>query len=181
MRMRIATALLGFGVLFGCGSSGESRDGEGSGAGPAPAAAPEAGGPDAWVSRLLAGAPAQPGGPAPGATSDDARKLHEEAMAALQRRELDRSVEIYGRILAAKPDDAIALYNLACAQALAGRTVPALDALEKSVRAGYEEADHVEEDSDLASLRSEDRYKALIQGLRNRASGEEISWLPDLP
>lgn len=59
-----------------------------------------------------------------------------------------------------------ALYNLACARALLGQTAPALDALERAVEAGFRDAGTLAGDQDLASLRGDPRFQALVESLR---------------
>ena len=54
-------------------------------------------------------------------------------------------------------------YNLACARARLGARKPALDALERAVAAGYSDREHMAKDGDLASLRGEARFEALVR------------------
>ena len=51
------------------------------------------------------------------------------------------------------PDHPAVLYNLACAEALAGRTEDALEHVRRALELKPEWADHIREDDDLASLR----------------------------
>ncbi len=69
------------------------------------------------------------------------------------------------------------LYNLACCRALLGRPAAALDALEQSVEEGpgFIGIEHLLEDPDLASLRGEPRWRALIDRL---SWNEEVAVLP---
>ena len=67
---------------------------------------------------------------------------------------------------ALRPDDFTTLYNLACFHGLAGDTERALDMLERAIRTGGGYADWIEHDSDLASLRGEPRFKAMLSSLR---------------
>ena len=53
-------------------------------------------------------------------------------------------------------------YNVACGYALAGNSTEALDWLEISIKAGYDDWDHIREDSDLESLRKERRYLRIM-------------------
>ncbi len=64
------------------------------------------------------------------------------------------------------PDNATAHYNLGCSLALCGEVAAALDALERAVELGYDDAQHLEHDADLRALRREPRFDALIQRLR---------------
>jgi tetratricopeptide (TPR) repeat protein len=54
-------------------------------------------------------------------------------------------------------------YNEACSRALAGDHAPALDLLERSVLAGFDDPSLMRKDSDLASLRSERRFGEILQ------------------
>jgi hypothetical protein len=56
---------------------------------------------------------------------------------------------------------ASALYNAACAWAIAGERGPALDALERSILAGYGDREKLESDDDLAAVRHEPRFDQL--------------------
>ena len=60
-----------------------------------------------------------------------------------------------------------ALYNQACAYALNRERVKALDALEKSILAGFGDDRQVAEDSDLASLHDDPRFPPLVQLTRD--------------
>jgi hypothetical protein len=64
------------------------------------------------------------------------------------------------------PDSARAWYNRACGYALAGQSRPALDYLERSIRAGYTNYTHIVRDPDLLSLRDSQRYQQLLAPLR---------------
>lgn len=56
---------------------------------------------------------------------------------------------------------ASAKYNLACTYALNGQRELALDWLEKSINAGFDDDDKLREDPDIASLRGEARFKKI--------------------
>jgi hypothetical protein len=56
-------------------------------------------------------------------------------------------------------------YNLACSLAILGEVGEALDALEEAVRLGYDDADFLQRDEDLANLREEARFRALVTRL----------------
>ena len=67
------------------------------------------------------------------------------------------------------PQDELTLYNLACAYALAGgKTSEAIEALEASVKAGFNDYHHVEKDPDLDSIRADERYLRLIERLKQK-------------
>lgn len=58
--------------------------------------------------------------------------------------------------------DPIDAFNAACGAVKAGRRERALDLLEKAVKAGLPDRSLIERDEDLATLRDEPRFKALI-------------------
>jgi tetratricopeptide (TPR) repeat protein len=67
------------------------------------------------------------------------------------------------------PQDQLTLYNLACAYALAGgKSAEALEALEASVKAGFDDHEHIERDPDLDSLREDQRYRQLIERMKDQ-------------
>lgn len=75
------------------------------------------------------------------------------------------SIKLFKRIYYNYPRTrmgAICAYNVACGYALAGNKEEALDWLEYSVKAGYNDFNHLREDSDLDGLRNEKRYKKLL-------------------
>lgn len=65
----------------------------------------------------------------------------------------------------AAPQRPLALFNLACAYALAGEREKAIAAATKAVDAGYRVKWSYAQDSDLASIREDGRFKALVAGL----------------
>jgi serine/threonine-protein kinase len=74
-----------------------------------------------------------------------------------------RALDWASRALALDPDDSGVLYNVACVYALGGRTSDALGALEKAVHNGFGHREWLENDTDLDSLRDDQRFKALLQ------------------
>jgi hypothetical protein len=59
-----------------------------------------------------------------------------------------------------------ALYNLSCTYALLGNVTKALDYLEISIQSGYSNYQHIQTDTDLDTLRSEQRYISVVKPLR---------------
>ena len=64
----------------------------------------------------------------------------------------------------------IVMYNLACAFALGGAPDSALTWLGHAVDAGYRQPDAMESDADLASIRADERYRALLEKARRAAT-----------
>lgn len=89
------------------------------------------------------------------------------AFAYLLMKEYEKSIEHFETARRLRPTDTLTLYNLACAYSLAGKIDPALEALEASVKAGFDDADHIRQDPDLTALRTHEQYAkilALIEG-----------------
>jgi len=64
------------------------------------------------------------------------------------------------------PDAPSPLYNLACCEALLGNPAEAISFLQKAVKAGFSNVSHMENDSDLKSVRDLDEFKAIVQLLK---------------
>jgi len=64
----------------------------------------------------------------------------------------------------------IPMYNIACCEALLGNSKESLEFLQKAVVAGYRDADHLEKDEDLKSLRPLDEFKALVLSLKQNVT-----------
>jgi tetratricopeptide (TPR) repeat protein len=97
----------------------------------------------------------------------DALAMLGHALTALGRHE--EALEADLRAVEVAPEDATARYNLACSFANLGRVDEAISALREAVRLGYRDVRHMEADPDLASIRSDPRYRALVEALRRRA------------
>lgn len=72
--------------------------------------------------------------------------------------------ERIGKEAGERPSDVYpdTLYNLACLRALRGEKAEAIKLLRRSVEAGFRDRDWIEKDGDLASLRGEAAYRALM-------------------
>jgi tetratricopeptide (TPR) repeat protein len=103
--------------------------------------------------------------PAEKLTREQWQRLHQEALQKLQGKEYEDAEKILKRIVKAVPNDSTALYNLACLYSLTSKKEKALDYLEKSIKAGFTNAGHIQKDSDLDNIRNEEKYKELIKKL----------------
>lgn len=92
--------------------------------------------------------------------------IHQRAMDLLRKKEYQKAIEEYEKALKADPEDALALYNTACAHSLLRDKPKALEYLRKAIEAGWVNYPHMEKDADLDGLRDEEAYKEL---LRNKA------------
>lgn len=64
------------------------------------------------------------------------------------------------------PSDPLVHYNLACSLALLRQSEAAFEELERAVELGYAEPQHLLDDPDLESLRSDPRFQRLVERLR---------------
>lgn len=78
---------------------------------------------------------------------------------------LEEGLSVDRQLVRLVPENPTAHYNLACSLALLGRPDEALDALERAVELGYDDAEFLQEDDDLASLRGEERFRRLVRRL----------------
>ena len=96
---------------------------------------------------------------------DDARALYLIAGALAQLGERERGLECTKRAYAIDPEDSGVLYNVACSYALLGKPDDAIACLEKSIQNGFGHREWLENDSDLDSLRADQRFQALLKRL----------------
>lgn len=82
------------------------------------------------------------------------------------------AIEAYLTAAESNTRRANALYNAACAASLAGETERAFSFLEQSVQAGFRYPDYMMRDEDLAPLRADPRFKALVTRARSTADND---------
>ncbi len=70
------------------------------------------------------------------------------------------------RLVALRPRDPIAFYNLACSYAILGKVNRGFDALKRSVSLGYRDLEHMQKDTDLENLRNDLRWTNLLSVLK---------------
>jgi hypothetical protein len=83
------------------------------------------------------------------------RALRERGDAARAALSLEVATEI-------RDDSPEVRYNLACAQAVAGKTQQALHSLRLAVDLGFSAPERIERDEDLAALRGEPAYREIV-------------------
>jgi mannose-6-phosphate isomerase-like protein (cupin superfamily) len=85
------------------------------------------------------------------------------AFQAYNEKDYEKSIEIYQGILASGfPNEAGIYFNIACNEALLGRTDNAIEHLKKAIQADGRAVDLARTDTDLDSLREDQRFKELI-------------------
>jgi tetratricopeptide (TPR) repeat protein len=83
-----------------------------------------------------------------------------EALPSYTAGDYEEAVEVMRRGLERHPDNMNVLYNLACCEALAGRHDEALAHLARAAELDPRVAEWARDDSDLASIREDDRFPA---------------------
>jgi len=77
-----------------------------------------------------------------------------------------------------RPDAPDPIYNAACMSALLGEKAKAYEWLDKAVSAGYADATHMANDYDLRTLWGEAKFRAIVQGIRDRAAAPKSEARP---
>ena len=70
------------------------------------------------------------------------------------------------KLVRLKPNNATAHYNLACSLALSRRRPDALRALHRAIELGYTDHEWMANDPDLASLKNDATFRALLRRLQ---------------
>lgn len=81
-----------------------------------------------------------------------------------------KGLEVDRQLVRLVPENPTVHYNLACSLAVLGQTDPALEALERAVERGYADAEFMQGDADLESLRREPRFLELLGRLGHPAA-----------
>jgi tetratricopeptide (TPR) repeat protein len=72
------------------------------------------------------------------------------------------------KLIALRPADYLAHYNLACSYALLHQPDLALKTLRRAVELGYRDFRYMKQDRDLESIRRDPRFKQLLREFENR-------------
>ena len=91
----------------------------------------------------------------------DALKVHADNLAA--KGYAHQALQADQRLVQLRADRPVPWYNLACSYAVLGMTDHALDALERSLRLGYDDWYHLRRDPDLKPLRRDPRFARLLR------------------
>jgi TolB-like protein/Flp pilus assembly protein TadD len=92
---------------------------------------------------------------------DDARALTLGAAALMQLGERERALDWVGRAYANDRDDSGVLYNIACVYTLGGLHDEAIKCLQRAVDNGFGHREWLDNDTDLAPLREDPRFREL--------------------
>lgn len=95
--------------------------------------------------------------------------LRAQASNMTVRGRLQDGLVVDQRLVALRPRDPTAHYNLACRYALLKQPDLAITTLRKAVELGYRDFRYMEEDHDLDSIRKDPRFRQLMREYRNRS------------
>ncbi len=95
-------------------------------------------------------------------SSNKAQSWFDYAMALHNARMLDAAIDAHKKAAEFEQARPIATYNLACAYSLKNEIDNAFDALNRAIEYGFSDASLVSTDSDLANLRDDDRFEAIV-------------------
>ncbi|HNO76716.1 MAG TPA: hypothetical protein PKN33_01550 [Phycisphaerae bacterium] len=84
---------------------------------------------------------------------------------AYAKKDWKRAIQYREYVTKILPFDHNNYYNLACCYALDGQTDKAFEALDNSIRYGWCDAKHIKNDSDLESLRDDERFEAMLESV----------------
>jgi tetratricopeptide (TPR) repeat protein len=101
---------------------------------------------------------------------DDEAALGRGAVCAAWLGDATRARTFVEQALSARPDSYIAAYNGACAFALLGDRERALHLLDRAVSTGRGNLEWIEHDDDLAALRGDARFDAILARLRSAST-----------
>lgn len=97
------------------------------------------------------------------AVPDFADALRAQACNLTIKGRLQDGLVVDEKLVAVKPTDPTAHYNLACRYALLKQRDKAIFALRKAVELGYRDFDFMKEDHDLDSIRKDPRFRKLMK------------------
>lgn len=83
-----------------------------------------------------------------------------------------KGLAIDERLAVLRPDDAVVLYNLACSYSLLENVPAARQTMLRAIDLGYDEWDHLQQDSDLANLLGDSEFQARLKACRAKAAGK---------
>jgi tetratricopeptide (TPR) repeat protein len=109
-----------------------------------------------FYAKLIAGVP------------DFADVLRAQACNLTMKGRLQDGLVVDEKLVAVRPTDPTAHYNLACRYALLKQRDKALTALRKAVDLGYRDFAFMQEDHDLDSIRKDPRFRKLMKEIQSR-------------
>lgn len=79
-----------------------------------------------------------------------------------------KGLEVDLKLVRLRPQDALVFYNLACSYALLNQTRVAMGALSKAIDFGYDDFEHLKNDTDLDNLLKDEHFQQYIKKLEKK-------------
>jgi len=98
--------------------------------------------------------------------------MHRKALKLMEvgsERSLNLAKELLSHLLSIEPNEPIALYNLACTESLLGNIEDSLLTLKSAIDAGYNDVEHMIDDSDFENIKHTEGFLECIRLLSNRS------------
>ncbi len=102
------------------------------------------------------------------AVPDFADALRAQACNLTLKGRLQDGLAVDQKLVAVRPDDPTAHYNLACRFALLKQRDKAITTLRKAVELGYRDFEFMLEDHDLDSIRKDPRFRKLVKEFKGQ-------------
>ncbi|HRU05250.1 MAG TPA: hypothetical protein P5137_05685 [Candidatus Brocadiia bacterium] len=83
-----------------------------------------------------------------------------------RRGELRKGLEMDRRLSRLRPNDPNVFYNLACSHSLLSQLDEAFGALERAVKLGYRDLDHLMSDPDMERVRTDVRFESFCRRMK---------------
>ena len=96
----------------------------------------------------------------------DFNALQRQLRKAYRGAKYKKALEIAVQMHELRPDDLNTLYNTACLHCLLGEKDEAYEWIEKTIDAGYRDANYMLDDADFRTIRGEDRFRRLVRRMR---------------
>ena len=96
--------------------------------------------------------------------------LRRRLKSAYRSANYEKALEVAEKMHEQRDDDVEIMYNIACLNCLLGEKEKAYTWLEKTIDAGYRDANFLVNDYDFRTIRGEDRFQQLIRKMRQRST-----------
>ena len=105
-------------------------------------------------------------------SEDNYRRLFDEGLTALRANDVDVAVHRFRSAHHLRPFRSEPPYNLACCYARLGHITEAIRFIDRALRNGYRNEDHLAADADLDAIRSDPRFHELVGRFFGRVAQE---------
>ena len=99
----------------------------------------------------------------------------DKAMEKYNEEEYDEAIELFKASIVSNEQVEDSAYNIACCFALMGEADEAFPWLDKAVKAGYCDTDHLQSDDDLKVLRKDKRFETLVTRMKEVEQADTLT------